>query len=786
MVIRARKTYFLAMRRDTVPLSLTFGSDSPIDLLNLSDLQTDLNTVLKTGDEFKEYLGGKVSAVPNNLNSAILNYSSGDQTWKPSNGPLTFTLSGGASTGITIVQSGSLLKYTTGFPVVIRDGLSTGTNGNNTASIDAQPGKSYVKISLQFTLSVSAGLTYTSGIWGVNATGKADSTLVVEFIKEVGADTNLQTAIEQAFGNFTLPLHAGTLKNLKQGDLVHYTFNATLQVSMGASISPPSFSYAAKGSLALPGAANVAGVTGSINPEVSAGVKSTFSCNYSGSFEALVRLTNANTANLHIYRGTQVQTGVDLNASLSISANATGTATISPDAAVGAATNALAGAVPILAPVVQGAKLASSYSNAMTKWASEVNSKVAAWLGKANNLGAQIDGSINANRQNFILADYSIDLTKNYGLAWDAMTEGRFYDALGMSGTGVTLATGNGLESLYNRTASFSLNFFGNFGAKWSTAYIQNSTLTYAGNNVFHLNAAVGDQLLSNVGSLKQEIDIYFAADLDLTNASAPIDPSRIKLHLMLQGTDDKTLGGNLATILNTLATGPSGLQLSQAMHMLSQQAGTTLSLHLIFGKTAFDRIAYSLKTKPPSDGADRVNYAVYQKCCGSLYGSTSPANFLVSDNPLWPLSYDVWSDCFIASNDIWPPMQGTSPVPDRKYDAVYNSNVLSALQDHFSSNITDDGVARLIFYTLKSAAQFMNLCQDLNGLAALPMTEAASTWKDLVTELTKMIKNDVNTDFIPAAGFALACLCGTTPSTVSGPIASLPAGTSLSVTLTY
>jgi hypothetical protein len=69
------------------------------------------------------------------------------------------------------------------------------------------------------------------------------------------------------------------------------------------------------------------------------------------------------------------------------------------------------------------------------------------------------------------------------------MIEGRFYDALAMSGTGVTLATGNGLESVYNRTASFSLNFFGDFSASWTSAYIQSSTLTYAGNNVFHLNA---------------------------------------------------------------------------------------------------------------------------------------------------------------------------------------------------------------------------------------------------------------------------------------------------------
>jgi hypothetical protein len=179
----------------------------------------------------------------------------------------------------------------------------------------------------------------------------------------------------------------------------------------------------------------------------------------------------------------------------------------------------------------------------------------------------------------------------------------------------------------------------------------------------------------------------------------------------MLEGTNDKALGGNLATILNTLATGPSGLQLSQAMHTLSQQAGTTLSLHLIFGNTAYSRLSYSVNAKPLSDRADRANYAAYQKCCGLIFGSTSPANFLQFDKSNMPLTYDVWSDCFIASDDIWQPIEGTSPVANRRHNAGYNSYVLSALQDHFGDNISvsNEPVAELTFNVLESAAEFMN-----------------------------------------------------------------------------
>jgi hypothetical protein len=47
-------------------LSLTLGSASSIDLLDLSDLRSNLSTMLRACDEFKPYLGDKSPAVPNN------------------------------------------------------------------------------------------------------------------------------------------------------------------------------------------------------------------------------------------------------------------------------------------------------------------------------------------------------------------------------------------------------------------------------------------------------------------------------------------------------------------------------------------------------------------------------------------------------------------------------------------------------------------------------------------------------------------------------------------------
>jgi hypothetical protein len=770
-------------------LTLTLGTADPIDLLNLSDLQTTASTVFKTLDEFKPWLDGAISAVPASLSSSVLNYSSGDQTWQPSSGPLTFTLSGSVVGSITVLQSvagsPSLLTYTTGFPVLIGDGLATTDNSsNNTWTINPQGGKSYIKLSLQFTLSASAGLTYTSGIYGANVQGGANSTVLVEFFKAVDSATSLKSAISQAFTDFTLPLHAATLKSLKTGDLVHYSFNATLQVSVGASISPPNFTYAAKDSYTLNGAlANVAGVSGAINPVVSSGVKATFSCDYSGAFEAVIQRPADNTAIFHLYRSTQVQTGIDVNATLTASANATGVITASPQAALNAATSALATAVPILAPILQDVTLPATWSGALTNWVTEINTKVASWLGKANNLGSQIDASVHTNSQKFILAEYTIDLTQAYNTAWDAMIHGRFYDALSTANSGITLATGNGLESFYNRTAKFSLNLFGDFSANWSSAYIQNSSLTYAGNNVFHLTTRVGDQLLTNIGNLKQEIDLYFAADLDLTNVAKPIDPADFKLHILLQGTNNKALGANLATILGDLATGPSGVQLYQAMSSLASQSGATVSLHLIFSANAFANITYSQSFVSPGDQADRWNYASYQLACNQLYQS-SPQNFTdINGNPI---AYNFWSNCNYASNDQWPVPDGNTPTPNRRATGGANPSLASALQSLTGSDLfLSTPLANSYYEALDSAAQFMNLCEDLHHLA-IPTTQSAASWNNVVKELTQIVKNDVNADYISAVGLALTKVCKTSFTTISGPVVSLPAGTSLGVTLTF
>jgi hypothetical protein len=51
-------------------LSLTIGSNPAVSLDNLGDLENAANsTLLKLGEEFKDYLGGPISAVPADLNS---------------------------------------------------------------------------------------------------------------------------------------------------------------------------------------------------------------------------------------------------------------------------------------------------------------------------------------------------------------------------------------------------------------------------------------------------------------------------------------------------------------------------------------------------------------------------------------------------------------------------------------------------------------------------------------------------------------------------------------------
>ena len=356
------------------------------------------------------------------------------------------------------------------------------------------------------------------------------------------------------------------------------------------------------------------------------------------------------------------------------------------------------------------------------------------------------------------------------------MVEGRFVDALALAGSGVSLTAGSGLECVFNSTASINLNLFGALTANWNATTISNASLVYVGNKTFHLITEQGRELLTTINGARKEIDIYFAAEVDLKDSDA-ILPA-VNLHVVLQATNDPKFGEYIAKITGLLSSGPAGAALAANVEAIAALPGSVETLHLVFAPSTYSKLQAStlIHGKPVNEALDQPNYDAFADACGLLF-KDAPANFTWQGRPL---TYAIWRENNIASNDEWPARQGA--LPDRTSSAGYNPSAAAQLGSIFPSV---GSVGNLIFYCFFAAAQFMDLCDDLLQLAN-QTTLSLDHWTDFVKRLQNIMKKDVNPYFLAPSALALAKRCGGVPATISGPVPNLPAGSSIAVTMTY
>jgi hypothetical protein len=371
--------------------------------------------------------------------------------------------------------------------------------------------------------------------------------------------------------------------------------------------------------------------------------------------------------------------------------------------------------------------------------------------------------------------DFSFDLAAaGYATAWKTALDGKYLDALKTPNGGASIATGSGLERLYNEKSSITLNLFGKLNAAWTSEIISNSTLVYAGNGVFHLVADVGRRSLFQLNKGKREIDIYFAAEADLKSASSTLGP--INLHVRMVATNNQSYGSYIAGFVHLMTTGVDGTAMATAVSALAAKKNTTEVLHIVLAPARYASLKSStiVNGKPDDQSKDKDNFAAFFQACADLNLS------VVADYSA--LNYALWSDWNIASNDQLPVPAGA--VPDRRENGSW-SNGITLLSQHFADSGMD---YTALAYTLQAASDFMNFCDDLRNLAKLAAVDAKlETWDKFVDELKSIMENDVSQDFIAPTGLALTRLCaGGPPDSVKGPAPDLTDKNSIAVTMTY
>jgi hypothetical protein len=582
----------------------------------------------------------------------------------------------------------------------------------------------------------------------------------------------LLAAMTDAFKGFVLPLHAKTLTDLRGGDYLHYTFNANLQLGLGASAGVDKIFYAGLYKSQIP--TGVVGTKLSVKPEVQAGAKLSFGYSYAGSFEILLwkEKTAAGVANLHLYRSSHQDTSLGVNLGLTITSGASASVDVTTDHV----SNTLTQSIPAALQDTFKKSVLAPASSEVQKFVGEANAKITSWLSPLNGQKATLDLAVDRSVDRFLLTNYTIDTTQDYAAAWTDMMGGRFADAFASAGSGVSLDVGSGLEAIYKTTTSVKLNLFGKLSAEWDTSTISNSSLIYAGNGTFHFLTTEGKDMVRLVNSSRQEAQFYFAVEALLAQ-DQPVTPA-INLHIVLQATNDGSYGSSIATVVGMLTSGPAGQALKNSVQALAGQAKTTQVLHLIFSKEAYAKLNSSTlrNVQPDNEALDTTNFNAFRTACSRLF-SDSPENFVFSGVAV---DYGVWRYTNIAQNDQWPAPETASP--DRRRTGPYSA-ADSYLHELFPSA---GALTHEPYYLCEVGSQFMNLCEALKNLAHVPVETDLGNWQDLVNQLKGIIKNDLDKDFIVPTALALIQLCGAMPTTVTGPAPGLPSGTSIGITMHY
>jgi hypothetical protein len=544
---------------------------------------------------------------------------------------------------------------------------------------------------------------------------------------------------------------------------VLHNFKADLKLGMGLSygITTPNVAQSIKA--ALPAVVQgLPSASGTVNPSAGVNVSVTANFEYTGSFEAYLWKESDLLGHYHLYRNTVFDRsfGIDVNASLISNASVTvngGNVATMISASVKGQTGQVIGQI-----VNQNSGVQSDLDTA----AKDINTSITNILTPLQGGKAELQASIETTDTKSILLNLTIDLSQpGFDLAaWDSLYSGDFVAAIEQDHSGITVDAGSGLEQLHHRKTDFKLTFF-NFTAEWSMTRINDYSITYEGNNSYAFTNNVGLEQITNVNKSGKEIQFYFTTSLTVDNAGNVIVQNP-DFHVNLKSTSNPKFGLKMAKFLSLIATGTGASTAYTQMKSVAENPGAAIELDLLFKPSAYQKIIASpCPLRAAGDETqDRANYAAFALSVWNANDGVSNVPDFSYQNKL-DMNYDFWALVRESQDDQFPPRQGA--LPNRKEGVIdpLLSAVQQAVQSTFGNDI-DPGIIALIIYAVNAAASFMNLCQDIGGIGAVPVPGAANplgaaqqAWSSLNSQIGYILKNDVNGDYLLPTACALGQL---------------------------
>jgi|ERR1022692_927332 hypothetical protein len=685
-----------------------------------------------------------------------LNYNSGAQKWNLDGGIFTFGITGGVVGTLQVYSPGkNLFSYTKSLPAL--NGFDTAASADNAGNFST--GTDYfVGISLQLSLDVTFGGAGNIGYVGIKGSSEASGQYTFSFFKKVDANTTVEAALIAAFASFTLPLHDRTFTNLAAGDSILHNFKGDLKLGFGLSwgIQTPSVAQNIKAALPVQG---LPSANASVKP--SAGLDASFLVNfdYTGAFEAYLWKQSDVEGHYHLYRSTTL----DLSFGIDVTASLISNASVTVDG--GNIATVISGAIPgqtgqVISQIVsQKTSVQSDLDNA----AKDVNNTITNILKPIQNVKADLQASIETTDTKSLLFDLTIDLSAaGFDLAaWDNISAGDFVSAIEQQHSGITVDDGSGLEGLHHRKTDLKFSFF-NFTGEWSTAHINDYSITYEGNNSFAFTNTAGLDEITNISKSGKEIQFYFTTSITTdTNGNATVQYP--DLHVNLKSTNNPAFGVQLANFLALLATGSGPKDAYAQMKSIAGNETSTVELDVVFKPSAYQK----LKASPcplgsaADEAQDRLNYNTFALAVWNANNGVSNIpdfSFLTKLD----LNYDLWALARNSEDDQFPPRQGM--LPNRKQDTIDSllSDVFAAISDKFA-DASDQLTVASIVYALNAGQSFMNLCEDAAGIAVNPtagagnpLAAAQQAWKSLNSQISYILSKDVNGSYLLPIACAL------------------------------
>jgi hypothetical protein len=744
------------------------------DLADVHALQASAFTL--ASDVFTAVvLGEPISSLSGDFLKGDLNAGS-NQQWKQtidSSTSITFGVNPSIKCSVIVRKAGTV--FPSSLPAVSSDPTTTKT-------ITVPDGKAYISIVLSVSLQVTANGKFTNGTLGVSAGIDAQDTFGLANHFLFDQSKPIRDAIVDAFSRFVLPFgpDINDLNDLQPGDIVESEFvgSLALSASLTEGFNGVLFGAFGSGGLSLSGKSPLGSVLASAKPTFNLGLSFEVDYTHTDAFRMIIHAQQSEIELLYFKRKTDdLKTTIDASATLSPGVSVDFTGQI-PSLINSSAQKLVAGADPAVAQAFTNgvSQLVSAATEPLTDAANDLNSVVPNLLKKLPSLTVDASVTFETVTQNTIFGVFDFSPLPANAAAWKLAMAGDLQSALHLPG--IQLGAGSYIENSLTKSTTLKFAFFG-LNAQTVEQYLNDVTLTYAGNGQFQYRLKTGIAASSNIFGHQKEADFYFLVAANLVQDGA-VNNEDVTLNIVRkdQNASDRSfsLGKTISLILPS--NGPA-IALSLAVATRTNPK-VPVTLTAQFAASAFSKIRATpfIGGKPQPLAAqvdDKVNFGLYAQAVDDVASSSDHFPDVVNDYA------NVWAR--VNENLIGQP----GGPPDRtQTGAVGNTAQAFDGLDQFA--FVSDGQLEIFLNFLEDARQFMNLCADLQQLATLisdpDTSEQLTDLVNLVTQIGKSGAGSFPLDFLNAILLALVRRMGAAPTNISAPIGS--DGKTFDVTVSY